>query len=658
MFGHSLFSHPPADHTLRPEQADRVETSVEGVVYGVLGKVQPLLNLRLRPARFIAQVEQLVPGFRQLSDGQLRQEVLALEQKLHQNGLKPSLVARSFALIRETSWRVLGQRHYPCQLHCGLALLHNTVAEMQTGEGKTLTATLAAATVALAGMPVHVVSVNDYLTTRDAEEMGPLYRALGLEVGHVVQGMTENERKKSYLCPITYVTNKELVFDYLRDRLTLGEQIGPLQTLAENLYRKTSRNRSLLLRGLHFALVDEADSILIDEARTPLIISGNDDCGEERHHLQRALRLAQALMAPQDYTIDHTRRHIRLSKQGKATIKNQAKNFGPLWQGLVWREGIITQALASLHLYHKDEHYLLREGKIEIIDAFTGRVMPDRSWEQGLHQLIEVKEGCALSQRRTTLAQISFQRFFRRYLHLSGMTGTASEVRRELWTVYGLPTLRIPPHRPVQRITCPTEILPTISQKWDAVIKRVQEEQSKGRPVLIGTRSVAASEQLKRKMEQAGLPHQLLNARHDATEAQLVASAGKKGNITIATNMAGRGTDIKLESGVKDLGGLHVILTERHEAMRIDRQLAGRCGRQGDPGSFEEIVSWEDALFQETPAADWINRLRPALSSCAGLWLLRWAQRSLENFHARMRTELFRQDQKHNELLSFSGRQE
>ncbi len=651
-------SYPPASYELRAECPDRVPNRLERLVHETLGRLTAACAGRSELALIVPRVEAFTDRFGALTDRQIEQEADALRLELLREGLAPDLVARSFALIRETAGRTLGKRHYPSQLIGGQALLLQTVAEMETGEGKTLTATLAAATMALAGIPVHVISVNDYLTGRDAEEMGPLYRMLGLAVGCVVQGMEPALRQQAYSCPITYVTNKEIVFDYLRDRLVLGERVDPLRLQAEYLHGRSDRVNKLLLRGLHFALVDEADSILIDEARTPLIISGTTGGEEEREFLQQALAIAGQLQAERDYLLDRSRRQVRLTDKGRQQIGLMAEPLGPLWRGLVWREGTVSQALSGLHLFHRDEQYLVRDDKVEIIDEFTGRVMPDRSWEQGLHQLIEVKEGCPLTQRRETLAKISYQRFFRRYLRLAGMTGTAREVAGELWSVYGLPILRIPTHRPLIRRRLAGAILPTLEIKWQTVVDRVKQLNAQGRPVLIGTRSVAASEHLSRLIRAAGLPHQVLNAKQDDDEARIISCAGQRGSITIATNMAGRGTDIKLGPGVQESGGLHVIATERHEAARIDRQLAGRCGRQGDPGSYEEILSLEDPL-----AAEGFGRLTRSLigksSATRTAWLaIGHAQKTMEAYHRRIRRQLFRQDQQQGSLLSFSGRLE
>ncbi len=659
----AVSAHPPACHDQRAERPDRVAKLLERLAHGMSGRLGALFvgrNMR----SIVAHVEALSGHFAECSEAQLREESLEISQQLHKIGFTPQLVARSFALIREVATRTLAQRHYGSQLIGGQALLHGMAIEMETGEGKTLTATLTAATVAMAGIPVHVISVNDYLTERDAETMGPLYQSLGLSVGCVVHGMSPQQRRAAYGCQITYVTNKEIVFDYLRDRLTLGSRIDPLRLQAENLYAQDARSKKLLLRGLHFALVDEADSILIDEARTPLIISGASGGEQEQEFLIQALNIAQSLQKEEDYILEISRRQIRLTKQGRQNIAAQSDSLGAAWCGIVRREAVVTQALTALQLFQRDEHYLVRDGKVEIVDEFTGRVMADRSWEQGLHQLIELKEGCELTQQRDPLAKISYQRFFRRYLRLCGMTGTAKEVASELWSVYHLPTLRIPTHRPVIRKKLPDRVLPTLELKWQFVVARIKEIQTLGRPILVGTRSVAASEHLSRLVSAAGLEHQVLNARQDSDEAGIISRSGQLGRITIATNMAGRGTDIKLGPGVKDLGGLHVIATERHEAARIDRQLAGRGGRQGDPGTFEAILSLQDPLLEtghKSLSALIFRRLSflPAALYLRGSRLaINQAQQHIERYHAQLRKELFRQDQQQGSLLSFSGRLE
>lgn len=655
---------PPATHDWRPERKDNVTKPLESMIHQLHGRGRKLFGSRRRWKSMVADIDSREGFFMALSTGSIQQELVALRQRLHDEGLTRAGSVESFALIREMSRRVLDMRHYGSQLEGGLVMLQGMVAEMETGEGKTLTATLTAATVALSGMPVHVISVNDYLTERDAAAMKPLYQALGLNVGCVVHGQTPEQRREAYLADITYATNKELVFDYLRDRLTLAERLDPLLLHSESLHGRSHRTKHLLLRGLHFAIVDEADSILIDEARTPLILSGGQGGDEERRFLEQALSLARQLIAGDDFIIDQARRQLRLSESGRARVESEAQKLGSLWNGLVRRESTIQQALTALHFFHRDEQYLLRDGKVQIVDEFTGRVMEDRSWEQGLHQMIELKEGCELTQRREALAKISYQRFFRRYLNLAGMTGTAREVAAEFWSVYHLETRRVATHRPVIRKELPGRIYPDCDKKWQQVVSRIIQVHDQGQPVLVGTRSVATSEYLSSLVKQSGLAHQVLNAKQDAEEANIVSRAGEAGSITIATNMAGRGTDIGLGTTVKEKGGMHVIITERHEAARIDRQLAGRCGRQGDPGSFEAILSFDDFLFEgrtKGPLLRLVQRLTGFNSGIAqylGRWMTNRLQRQVERYHARIRKELFRQDQAQGSLLSFSGRLE
>jgi len=473
--------------------------------------------------------------------------------------------------------------------------------------------------------------------------------------------MEAGSRRRAYACDITYCTNKELVFDYLKDRITLGNRSGELRLAVERLYGGNARARRLLLRGLRYAIVDEADSILIDEARTPLIISGPAQGGDEVNMIHQALTLSAGLTENLHYKLLAAEHRITLTDAGKAHLREAAPALGGLWNATIHREELITQALTARRVFHRDEHYLVENGKVVIIDEYTGRTMPDRSWNRGLHQLIEAKEGCDLTLQRDPLARISYQRFFRRYLHLSGMTGTASEVRRELRSVYKLRVARVPTHRRVSRRVLPDRIYPDMDTKWQALTRHVAQLAKDGRPVLIGTRTLAASEQLSERLRRAGLAHSVLNARQDAEEATIIARAGERGRITIATNMAGRGTDIHLAKGIDALGGLHVILTERHDARRIDRQLIGRCARQGDRGSCGAVLSWEDALL-EIQRKSWLAALlrrRRLLATPPGQWLsqrlLRRAQRRVERAHFKMRKELLKVDQQLGDLLSFSG---
>jgi preprotein translocase subunit SecA len=541
-------------------------------------------------------------------------------------------------------------------------MLNGMIAEMDTGEGKTLTATLPACTAAIAGLPAHIISVNDYLTARDAETMGPVYKALGLTVGAVVNGMEPTARRAAYGADVTFCTNKELTFDYLRDRIALGSQVNRIQLSIERLAGGRGRSSQLVLRGLFFAIVDEADSVLVDEARTPLIIAARSDQGPEREMYETALAVAGRMVAGQHYVIEGGERHVRITPQGREALVAIADSLPRAFRGARRREELISQALVATHVFKRDTQYLVREEKVQIVDESTGRILPDRSWEQGLHQMVEAKEGVPLTSQQSSVARMTYQRFFRRYLRLAGMTGTAREIAAELWSVYRLPVVRVVPNRPVQRKGLGARVYPSAAEKWQAIVARAREVTASGRPILIGTRSVGASEELSKHLTDASLAHQLLNARQDKEEAEIVAQAGQRGRITVATNMAGRGTDIRLGKGIDQIGGLHVIATEMHESPRIDRQLYGRCGRQGDPGSFEVLLSLEDELCRLYLGGVYGSLARRALAtgpqSALARRLVRLAQRRAERSNAAIRRELLSTDEQLGDLLAFAGKGE
>jgi preprotein translocase subunit SecA len=619
---------------------------------------------RGRWQRIPEQVEAHAVGLAEADDESLRARAAELAGELRERGYQDELVAQVFALVREQASRTLGKRHFDVQLMGGWVLLHGMVAEMETGEGKTLTATLAVCTAALAGVPVHVITVNDYLAQRDADALRPLYASLGLSVGVIVSGLDPQVRRAAYACDVTYCTNKEVAFDYLKDRIALGGRPSRLRLQLEELSGGAGRARRVIHRGLHYAIVDEADSVLVDEARTPLIISGaKGDTGEEEVY-RTALGVARELEAGVDFSIDTREREIELLPAGCERVRELAEPRGGVFRGRRRREQFVKQALVALHLFHRDQHYLVKDDKVQIVDEYTGRLMPDRSWEHGLHQLIEVKEDVPVSGRQDTLARISYQRFFRRYQRVAGMTGTALEVSAELWAIYGLAVATIPTNRPCQRKLLPEQVLVGIEEKWERVVARIGELYTAGRPVLVGTRSVAASEHLSELLDAAGLPHVVLNARQDREEAEIVASAGEPGRITVATNMAGRGTDIALAPGVEKLGGLHVLATERHDARRIDRQLFGRCGRQGDPGTAEAIVSLEDELCHVYGGgvARWLAKIAGAAGARAGRFAghlaLAYSQATAGRLHSRMRRDLLKVDTQLDSMLAFSGRPE
>ena len=609
----------------------------------------------------VAATNRIEDSLMPLPDGVLRARVAALRTRLRCEGFVLDCVAECFALIRAAAQRTLGQRHYDTQLMAGHALLRGRLVEMATGEGKTFCATLPACIVALAGYPVHVITVNDYLAQRDAEKMKPLYEFFGLSVGTVVQGMEKDMRRQAYACSITYGTNKEVAFDYLRDRVALQGRHSRLHQSLKRLGGDAEPKSALVMRGLYFAIVDEADSVFVDEARTPLILSATAPGSDNATHSEVALTFARTLVDGEDYVVNPFERSVALTDQGCDKLDQHAEGYTGPWTSVRAREDLVRQALSALRLYQRDLHYVVADGKVQIVDESTGRVMPDRSWERGLHQMIEVKESLTPTPQRETLARLTYQRLFRRYLHLSGMTGTAAEAAREIKSVYGLDVVRVPLHRPLQRLHQGVTFLPTLADKWERVAD-VAERLAKreGRPVLIGTRSVRASEQISAVLAHRAVAHALLNAKQDVTEAEIIAAAGQPGRVTVATNMAGRGTDIELGAGVAGLGGLHVILTEYHDSRRVDRQLFGRCARQGDPGSCEAIVSLEDEIFEVcAPALTNLLRrsmdlgVRLPLAAFDGLRML--AQWSAERRHAAIQTQHLKHDRQLNQVLAFTG---
>lgn len=612
-----------------------------------------------------------------MDDAGLRRQARALRLAMRRSSFAVAPVARFFAVVREAGGRVLGKRHYDSQLHAGWLLLQGTLAEMATGEGKTFAATLPACAAALAGLPVHVITVNDYLAARDAEAMAPLYAFFGLRCGAIVHGQTRDQRRHAYAGDIAYCSNKELSFDYLRDRTALGDRASTLHravAAVAGAARGAGRGEGTVLRGLSFAIVDEADSVFIDEARTPLILSATRDRHDDGELNGWALAVAKTLHEGADYTLERALTRVRLSDRRRDEL--QAAFEAEVWPasddrpapppGASPRECAdkLTQALSALLLYRRDQQYVVCDGKVQIVDESTGRVMPDRAWERGLHQMIEAKEGLAPTGDRVTLARITYQRFFRRYLRLSGMTGTATEVASEIGRVYRLPVARVPLHRPSlwrdEGACCHREA----TGKWDAVVASVARHAvAMGRPVLVGTRTVKSSEELSARLSEAGIGHVVLNAKQDADEADVIGRAGRRGTVTVATNMAGRGTDIELDEAALAAGGLHVILTEYHESPRIDRQLFGRAARQGDPGSGEAIVALDDELFavHAPRIAAWAATLGGPGSTVAP-WALRLMRRAAQaaaqarSRSARMAT--LKHDRRLASVLAFSGRGE
>ena len=645
------------------ERRDSNDPIAEEWLRGFFARLPTLRVHRNRIANIVLATHKAEPSVQAMSDGELLGRFQACGRIMHKTGFRDQNLAQSMAAVREASFRSLGMRHHDVQIIGGWALLQGWVAEMATGEGKTLVAALSASAAASTGAAVHVVTVNDYLAERDADQNAPLFKFLGLSVGIIKGDMDLTQRRVQYACDVVYVSNKELVFDYLKDRIAARGVLSShikLQALA-HMQDSGTAQAPLLLRGLHVAIVDEADSVLIDEARTPLIISETlpDDMGPGLYN--QALEFSRRMVRGRHFEIAADRQ-VWLNPQADIDLAEWSSDLPGVWTSAVWRNELIQKALSALHCFHLNQHYILAENKIQIVDEFTGRVMPDRSWERGLHQMIEAKENAEITGQRKTLSQMTYQRFFRRYLLLCGMTGTAKEISAELKSTYDLQVLRIPTHKPPQRIRLPDSCYATDALRWQAVLARAVEVSRRGRPVLVGTRSVEASEKLSTLLQQQNIAHTVLNARQDKSEAEAVAQGGEAGRITVATNMAGRGTDIKLALGVNESGGLHVILTEFHESSRVDRQLFGRSARQGNAGSAEAVVAMDDELF--TRFAWPLNRLARRWSgqkASLPVWLVRGmvklGQSRAERHNRHIRLDTVKQDKKRLEAMGFTGRQ-
>ena len=605
---------------------------------------------RRRLRRFAARAAQASEALHGLSDSELTLRAATLRLLLHREGITDTLAARAFAIGSEAAFRLLGKRPYPVQLMGGYGLLRGRLIEMATGEGKTLTALLPSLTLALAGIPVHVITVNDYLARRDAAYVSPVLKLFGFSVGVVTHAEDDEAKRQAYLTDVTYCVNKDVVFDYLRDGLKPRSRDAALNRPAHSQ------------RGLYFALVDEADGILVDEARTPLVIAREVAQEQERVDATLALQVARALSCGH-FRTEQEGRQYRLTHEGRFFLKAQQavlEQAGATWRIAKIREERVEQALCALHAFRRGAHYVILDDKVQIVDEFTGRILPDRTWERGLHQMIEIKEGLDVTAPRETIARQTYPEFFSRYLRIAAMTGTGSEVAGEIKANFGMQTVTIPTNQPRIRKFLGVRLFAHSAQRWSAIAARAMALANTGRAVLIGTRSVLASEELSAVLTRFDQPHQVLNALQDHREAEIVAMAGQPGRVTVATNMAGRGTDIELDAEVRKAGGLHVILSEFHESRRIDRQLYGRAGRQGDPGSCEAMVCLEDELFtQFSPLlVRWLrmgHQHRSELPSCWGNLLRTCSQMRAERKNAGMRHNAAQRDAAMRRSISFSG---
>jgi len=625
--------------------------------------------MRLRNRRFslaflreeARAIDSLAPEVRATSEAALDDTIERLREDFVRNRQTDETVRRALAAAREIGRRTTGEEAYTVQIMGALALYHGRVIEMVTGEGKTLTGSLAAPLLAWRHRHVHVLTVNDYLAARDAQSREAIYRRCLCSVGAIVQELEPSQRFDVYARSIVYGTPKQITADWLRDQIKLGRVTTAWTGRHAAALAGPGADAGPMIPGLRAALVDEADAVLIDEGVVPLIIARARREDDMAGVYRQAAVLASKLDEGPDYTIDHLRRRSELKRRGLVRCEQMWDELSePVWRARRRAEELVRQALVARHCYIAGKHYQVVEGKVVIVDEYTGRFLADRSWEHGLHQAVEAKEGLDVTADRETLARMSFQRFFRSYPFLCGMTGTAADATGEIEGVYSRPVTVIPTNRPVIRERWPTRIFTTTKAKWDAVADSIAELHAQGRPVLAGTRSIAASEYLSRLLEARGLAHRVLNANFDKDEAELIAAAGGGGDprnreiraaITVATNMAGRGTDIKPDALAIAAGGLHVILTEMHGATRIDRQFIGRAGRQGDPGSAQMFVSVEDELVvQHTPRL--AGALRSRASGSGGelratrvaLAVFRLAQRRAEHLARLSRAAVLRQD--------------
>ena len=603
----------------------------------------------------VDKIEAMGPAMEKLSDEELRAKTDEFKKRLSEGETLDDLLVEAYAVVREAATRVLGMRHYRVQLIGGVILHQGRIAEMKTGEGKTLVSTLPAYLNALEGKGVHIVTVNDYLANRDAEWMGEVHRFLGLSVGVILNSMNPDERRAAYQCDITYATNNELGFDYLRDNMAVYE-------------------KQLVQRELNYAIIDEVDSVLIDEARTPLIISGQsgkstalyNTCdylakrmtkGERKGEINKmTVMMGEEIEETGDFIVNEKEKHVVLTEQGVKKVEEYFHLNNLADADNLEIQHVMTLALRANYLMFRDKNYVVKDGEVLIVDEFTGRIMPGRRYSDGLHQAIEAKEGVEVKRESRTLATITLQNFFNKYNKTAGMTGTALTEEEEFREIYGLDVIEIPPNKKVIRVDHDDLVFGTHREKINAIVEEIIETHQKGQPVLVGTITIEGSEEISNRLRKEGIPHTVLNAKFHEKEAEIVAHAGERGAVTIATNMAGRGTDIKLGDGVAELGGLKIIGTERHESRRIDNQLRGRAGRQGDPGDTRFFISLEDDLLRLF-GSDKMMKVFNALSHEDGMAIehkmlsnaVEKAQKKIESNNFAIRKNLLEYDQVNNE---------
>jgi preprotein translocase subunit SecA len=658
----ALSATPSADYRLTQlPDSKRLHSGLDGWLWDLCGRWRRRGSLVEEAMVLAERVLQEQGAIKDRSNRQISEVLTRLAERFRRGAADEEIVL-CLACACEISQRSLGLQPYREQVMGAFALHRGYLAEMATGEGKTLTIGLAAVIAGMAGRPVHVITANDYLAERDAVALRPFYHACGLTVGFIQSDAPPESRRIHYCRSIVYGTSKEIVADFLRDRLMLGDyQDGRRRALQRLLSRPTVASGALVQNGMYTAIVDEADHVLIDEAVTPLLISQQHPNELLVKAVMAAHEVADSFVLETDFTTNPKFGEITLTGAGRRKLDDIPPECCLLFQNHRWKEELVVQALRAREFYIRGRHYVVNQDKVVIVDETTGRPAPQRSWRQGLHQAIEAKEGLPLSAPTENLASLSFQRFFRYYRKLSGVTGTGRENARELWHIYHLPVVVMPTHRPCLRRFAPEGFTATADEKWDAVIDAVATVHAEGRPVLIGCGSVNASETLAERLTTAGFPFRLLNASQLKHEAEIVAEAGHPGMITVATNLAGRGTDIRLGPGVAALGGLHVIATERANAARIDRQLYGRCARQGDPGSVHAFASLDDELvrrflpgFVRHGLAGLLRR-HPSAGRIGCRSLFRFCQTAATGLDYRRRLGVLRRDKWLTQMLPLWG---
>jgi preprotein translocase subunit SecA len=611
----------------------------------------------------VRRITRQSAALQNLSDEELTKKSLALKFEARSGTPLDHLIVPAYALVRESARRTISMEHYDVQLLGGIAIFDRSIAVMQTGEGKTLTATLPIYLNALRGEGAHLATANDYLAARDAELMMPVYQRLGLSVGVITNQSNRLQRHRAYHCDITYTTAKEIGFDFLRDRLiTRQMEFDGISQIPAMVQSKTDSNLQIVQRDLNYILVDEADSILIDEARTPLIVSSvPDEVAQAAITLYNwAAEVSPGFRIDEDFSIDSDSNQITLTSQGRRQVRVLPQPDLLKQTPIMDIYDQVEQAIYVNQNYIADRHYVIRDGEVVIVDEFTGRLAEGRKWRAGIHQAIEAREGLKVSVETGESARITLQDLFLKYNALSGMTGTAAKSERELESIYEVQVVNVPTNRPPRRVQLPTCVFGTDDQKWQAIADEIEGLHATGRPVLIGTRSIDKSEILSEILTRRKIKHEVLNARYLEREAEIVAAAGALGRVTVATNMAGRGTDIKLSNEALAAGGLHVICSELHESARIDRQLIGRCGRQGDPGSFRQYLSLEDEILENGIGESAAEKLRAYHEAPTGALrrfapVFHKAQANIQHNHFKSRKMLLYQETRRQEMQRTMG---